>query len=180
MRRQSHLPTLNEHDYFILPESVGRYWDFPEHDVRRSAGALHTFSIHYLAEGRGWLETEHEKIALGKGDAFLYFPLDAQRYYSDSEEPWTVLWTHFYGHTLKDYLLERGFRRSSVWTVRQGKGLEQALTECWRKRKSTPSSGRRAYPYLPLRCWPSSWRRRSRNPPAKRRRPPIKLRPSCR
>lgn len=127
MQRQRHLPTLNEHEYFILPESIGWYRNKPEHKVYRPVGALNNFSIHFISGGRGWVESDSgERFALAQGDAFLYFPMQAQRYYSSEEEPWDVRWFHFYGHGLEDYMLERGFQRSNVWTVRHGEGLVQA------------------------------------------------------
>ncbi|MCZ8515921.1 AraC family transcriptional regulator [Paenibacillus filicis] len=129
MSRHLQLPTLNRHDYFILPESVGWYWDMPEHQVARAPGALNNFSIHLITGGRGYVETKEGTMTLSRGDAFLFFPLQPQRYYSDEDDPWDVRWMHFYGNTLKEYMLERGFQSSSVWTVRSVKPLEQALSE---------------------------------------------------
>lgn len=127
MRRQRLLPTLQEHTYFCLPESVGWYRDEPSHLVERPEGALNNFSIHLITNGKGFVEKDNEMHTLQAGDAFLYFPLQKQRYYSSEEEPWEVRWVHFYGAKLKDYLMENGMYRTHLWTVRQWKPLEQAF-----------------------------------------------------
>ncbi|MFH5184533.1 AraC family ligand binding domain-containing protein [Paenibacillus sp. TAB 01] len=88
MRRQRLLPTLQEHTYFCLPESVGWYRDEPSHLVERPEGALNNFSIHLITNGKGFVEKDNEMHTLQAGDAFLYFPLQKQRYYSSEEEPW--------------------------------------------------------------------------------------------
>src|SRR5690242_8867915 len=103
------LPTLNEHPYLILPESVGWYWDDPEHTVERAENSWQTFSIHVIVSGKGYLEDGHQTHQLQRGDAFLYYPMRRQRYYSSREEPWSVRWIHFYGKELQTFLTERGF-----------------------------------------------------------------------
>ncbi|OXM87846.1 helix-turn-helix domain-containing protein [Paenibacillus rigui] len=127
MRRQILLPTLLEHSFFCLPESVGWYENARAHTVDRQEGALNNFSIHLIVSGKGYVETDNETFTLQAGDAFLYFPLQRQRYYSSEDDPWEVRWVHFYGDKLKEYLMENGLYRSHLWTIRQWKPLEQAL-----------------------------------------------------
>ncbi|WP_248925660.1 helix-turn-helix transcriptional regulator [Paenibacillus hamazuiensis] len=126
MKRQFLFPTLAEQPYFCFPESVGRYWEEPDHSVQRDVGSLNNFNIHYVASGVGYVELEGKVLTLQKGDAVLYFPLQRQIYYSSEHDPWDVRWFHFYGHKLQDYLLERGFHRSPLWTLRQPASFEQA------------------------------------------------------
>ncbi|MBD2864521.1 MULTISPECIES: helix-turn-helix transcriptional regulator [Paenibacillus] len=124
MRRQYNLPTLAEPPFFCLPESVGWYSDWPEHLVNRSYGALDNFSIHLITAGKGTVELDGDSITLQPGDAFLYFPLMQQRYYSSQDEPWDVRWVHFYGGPkLVEYMTEHGFRRTTLWTVKSWKEL---------------------------------------------------------
>ncbi|TVY10074.1 AraC family transcriptional regulator [Paenibacillus cremeus] len=129
MRHHKQLPTLNDHEYLILPESVGWYWDFPEHSVYRAAGSLNNFSIHLVLDGKGYVQTEKITHTLQRGDAFLYFPMQEQRYWTSDEEPWNVRWVHFYGKPLTDYMREKDFHLSPLWTMRQWKPLEQALDQ---------------------------------------------------
>jgi AraC-like DNA-binding protein len=129
MRRQVQLPTFTDHEYLILPESVGWYSDMPEHEVNRLTGYRNNFSIHLVIEGKGYLRTEGQLHTLQRGDAFLYFPMQEQHYYSSKDEPWNIRWVHFYGNTLKDFLLKKGFHRSPLWTMRQWKPLADALQQ---------------------------------------------------
>lgn len=129
MQRQAHLLTLSDSPYLIMPESVGAYSDFPTHSVTREAGMLGNFNIHYVAAGRGYAETETGVHELRRGDAVLYFPLQWQRYYSSTDEPWDVRWVHFYGQELRDYLVRLGFLRSAVWSLRRTDAWEAAHME---------------------------------------------------
>ncbi|MBE1441891.1 MULTISPECIES: AraC family transcriptional regulator [unclassified Paenibacillus] len=127
MRRQRSLPTLLEHGYFCLPESVGWYQNDAGHTVERQEGALNNFSIHLVTSGKGYVYADNELHTLQAGDSFLYFPLQQQRYYSSPDDPWDVRWLHFYGSKVKDYLIETGLHRSHIWSIRQPKPLEQAM-----------------------------------------------------
>ncbi|MBP1155524.1 MULTISPECIES: helix-turn-helix domain-containing protein [unclassified Paenibacillus] len=53
------MPTLSDHEYLLLPESVGWYREFPENEVSRKQGALNNFSIHLVVDGKGFIEAEH-------------------------------------------------------------------------------------------------------------------------
>ncbi|TBL80314.1 helix-turn-helix transcriptional regulator [Paenibacillus thalictri] len=126
MKRQVLLPTLADQPFFCFPESVGTYWQELDHDVTREVGTLNNFNIHYVASGTGYVESEGRVYKLQKGDAVLYFPLQRQRYFSCTEDPWDVRWLHFYGSKINEYLIERGFHKSQLWTLRQGAAFEQA------------------------------------------------------
>jgi AraC-like DNA-binding protein len=127
MKRQVHFPTLLDQPFFCFPESVGRYTDDADHQVSREAGTLNNFNIHYVAGGRGFVEAEGKTYELRRGDAVLYFPMSRQRYYSSEDEPWDVLWLHYYGgEPLSSFFLERHMNVSPVWTLRQPAGWEEA------------------------------------------------------
>ncbi|WP_054861189.1 helix-turn-helix domain-containing protein [Gracilibacillus sp. JCM 18860] len=118
MYRQVLLPTLKKHEYMILPESVGCYESAKDHAVYREAGSLDNFSIHFILSGSGFLEIEGKQYTLHRGgDAFLYFPQQEQRYYSSTEDPWSIRWVHFYGSTLHSFLSETGFGRFILWRL---------------------------------------------------------------
>ncbi|WP_127588495.1 AraC family transcriptional regulator [Paenibacillus koleovorans] len=134
MRKHLALPMWNGHPYLCLPESVGWYSDMPEHVVYRDKNTWVSFSIHVVVAGKGYLEVNGEAHSLQRGDAFLYFPMQEQRYYSSREEPWSVRWVHFYGNELHPFLTERGFHVSPLRTLKQLKPWEDAhdvlLREC--------------------------------------------------
>lgn len=129
MKQQVFLPTWNSHPYLCLPESVGWYWDEPDHIVERPQGTWQTFSIHVIVGGKGYLEYGQETRLLQRGDAFLYYPVKEQKYYSSREEPWSVRWVHFYGKELHPFLTERGFHVSPLWTLKQLKPWEDVHDE---------------------------------------------------
>jgi|HigsolmetaGSP12D_1036236.scaffolds.fasta_scaffold00999_6 AraC-like DNA-binding protein len=126
MLRQSHLPTFPGHRYFCFPASVGLYRDYPEHRVYRAQGSLNEFNLHFVAAGKGYVELGGRVHTLHKGDAFLFFPYAEQSYYSSEDDPWDIRWGHFYGDKVKEFLIERGFQRSTLWSLRQLKPLEDA------------------------------------------------------
>lgn len=98
------LPTLNKHEYMVLPESIGWYWDEPEHEVVRSVGTLNNFSIHFVLSGSGFVEIDEKQFSLKRGDIFLYFPMQEERYYSSKNDPWNIRWVHFYGSVVNQFL----------------------------------------------------------------------------
>ena len=126
MLRQKLLPTLPKNEFMILPESIGRYWNEPKHEVDRAVGSLNNFSIHFILSGSGYIEIDGEAFLLKRGDAFLYFPMQQQRYYSSQDDPWDIRWVHFYGSVLQQFLTERGFHHFSLWNVQQLTSLEES------------------------------------------------------
>ncbi|MEF3352916.1 AraC family transcriptional regulator [Paenibacillus sp. GYB006] len=144
MERQSHLVTITDQRFFCYPESVGMFSNTPKHSVTREKGALNNFNIHYVAAGKGYVEMEGAVYELEEGDAFLYFPLQEQRYYSSTSEPWDIRWVHFYGSSsLTDYMLGRGFQDHRIWTLRQPEGWKKAhldlLTEAENHKMLNPT-----------------------------------------
>ncbi|MFD2701144.1 AraC family transcriptional regulator [Paenibacillus shunpengii] len=129
MQRQSHLVTTQNPRFFCYPESVGMYSDMPKHTVTRQKGALNNFNIHYIASGKGYIEIDGMLQELGAGDAFLYFPLQEQRYFSNEQEPWDIRWVHFYGSNMTEYMLDQGFQHHRIWTLRNGAEWEKAHLE---------------------------------------------------
>jgi len=126
MLRQFLLPTLQNNDFMILPESIGWYWNEPDHEVNRKVGTLNNFSIHFVLSGSGYVEIDGSPVMIKRGDAFLYFPMQEQRYYSSKQDPWNIRWVHFYGDVLNQFLSEKGFHQHSLWTLQKLSILEKA------------------------------------------------------
>ncbi|SDN53260.1 AraC-type DNA-binding protein [Paenibacillus sp. yr247] len=136
MQRQVMLPKLQRSSYFIFPESVGWYRDVPNHSVYRPEGLCETFSLHFIVSGKGYVEMEGEQYPIQKGDAFLFFPYQEQKYYSSKEDPWNVRWVHFYGSHVKEFMLEKGFLRT-LWTLKRWNELEEAFHELLQEAETT-------------------------------------------
>jgi AraC-like DNA-binding protein len=124
MQRQSMLPTLQTSSYFIFPESVGYYYEMPQHYVERPQG-YSSYSLHFIISGKGYVEKDGEVHTLQRGDAFLYAPFHKQHYYSSKDEPWEIKWVHFYGAKLKEFLFEQEFH-NIFWTLHRWNDLEEA------------------------------------------------------
>jgi len=120
---------INKHEYIILPESIGWYWNEPDHEVDRKMKTLSNFNLHFVLDGSGYVDIEGQQYLVKRGDAFLYFPLQEQHYYSSKKDPWNIRWVHFYGSVLNQFLIERGFQRSTLWKIQDLKVLERAHEE---------------------------------------------------
>lgn len=127
MKRRIFLPVIQEHPYFCFPESVGWYNNHPRHSVIRKVGELKNYNLHLVIDGKGYLIANGITYTLQQGDAFLYFPMQEQVYYSDEENPWEVLWVHFNGNHLKEFFIERGFHRANVFTLKLWKNIYNSL-----------------------------------------------------
>lgn len=129
MKRQVFLPIIHENPYFCFPESVGWYRDEPTHFAKRDKNELNNFNLHVVLKGKGFLQTKKETHILSQGDCFLYFPGEAQCYYSDEDNPWEVVWVHFAGNHLSEFIIEKGIHLSNVWTLRLWSNVGDAILE---------------------------------------------------
>ncbi|MDF2803344.1 MAG: AraC family transcriptional regulator [Anaerocolumna sp.] len=129
MKRQVFLPFIHENPYFCFPESVGWYKEEPTHFAKRDKNELNYFNLHVVLKGKGFLQTKKETHILSQGDCFLYFPYEEQYYYSDKENPWEIVWVHFAGSHLTEFLIEKGIHQSSVWTLRMWSNIRDAILE---------------------------------------------------
>lgn len=55
------------------------------------------FSLHYVTDGRGYIECRGHKTLLGSGNLFLLFTQEESRYYPDPVKPWSYTWVDFDG-----------------------------------------------------------------------------------
>ncbi|ASA23480.1 helix-turn-helix transcriptional regulator [Paenibacillus donghaensis] len=128
MYRQYFLPSFEEFNFFCFPHSVGKYTRPDNHNVTRTGG-VRDFSIHFVVEGKGYIELGDNLYTLKQGDLFFHRPFEDMRYYTSENEPWEIYWMQFNGSGLSDFLLERGFHESSLWYMKDLKMLEQAYIE---------------------------------------------------
>ncbi|CAI6083235.1 helix-turn-helix transcriptional regulator [Cohnella sp. JJ-181] len=133
MRNHLTLPLLDPNPFLLFPESAGRYMDEPDHRAERPADTFPYFNLHYVRAGEGLVEADGQWQPVYPGDAFLYFPNQPQKYRTSEDRPWDVYWMHFYGDRLPELLTEQGFRRSVVWSTREGEALEARLAQLVRE-----------------------------------------------
>jgi AraC-like DNA-binding protein len=128
LKREYVLPQFDELNYFCFPHSAGRYTYPDSHTVRRETG-VRDFSLHFVVEGKGYLELNDTVYTIKRGDAFLHVPFQRMRYYTSEDDPWDIYWMQFNGSKLKDFLLERGFHESAIWFIKEIEPLEQSFLE---------------------------------------------------
>lgn len=128
MKREYFLPNFEEYNFFCFPHSAGKYTSIKDHTVTRPGGTK-DFSLHFVVEGKGYLQLGESIQTLKQGDIFFHYPFQAMRYYSSDNDPWTIYWMQFNGNKLEDFLLERGFHESSLWYINDIPTLEEAYTD---------------------------------------------------
>ncbi len=117
MRTNNYLPQPRFPKYVCYPESIGHYRDDPTHRERRASGQLNLYNLHFVLRGRGFVEVGNQTIELQAGNGFLYGPDLPQYYYSDVDNPWEVVWVHFYGSGLEPLLGGRGADQGWLFSV---------------------------------------------------------------
>jgi AraC-like DNA-binding protein len=60
-------------------------------------GVRDIFASHYIASGKGILETRHGIFSLKAGESFIIFPHMEIYYYPDLQDPWEYVWVEFKG-----------------------------------------------------------------------------------
>lgn len=61
------------------------------------------YVLHYITDGRGYLEYRKQKIPLQKGDIFLLIPGEVTYYFADNQTPWSYYWLGISGIKAQEY-----------------------------------------------------------------------------
>ena len=61
------------------------------------------YVLHYITEGKGYLEYRKQKIPLQKGDIFLLIPGEVPYYFADNQTPWSYYWLGISGIKAQEY-----------------------------------------------------------------------------
>ena len=61
------------------------------------------YVLHYITEGKGYLEYKDQKIPLQKGDFFLLIPGEVTYYFADTQTPWSYYWLGISGIKAQEY-----------------------------------------------------------------------------
>ncbi|NUU74921.1 helix-turn-helix transcriptional regulator [Paenibacillus xylanilyticus] len=99
--------------HVCYPDFIGGYSDFPKHSVNREYRSKEInldqcYNLHLVLGGKGFLHTPTNSYELTRGQGFLYGPGLRQTYHSDSDDPWSIRWVHFYGIRLEELLNGKG------------------------------------------------------------------------
>lgn len=69
----------------------------PPNFHRWGPGVRDVYALHYIARGKGVLETNNQRYPLQAGDSFVIFPEKEVYYYPDLQDPWEYVWIEFKG-----------------------------------------------------------------------------------
>lgn len=61
------------------------------------------YVLHYITDGKGYLEYRKQKIPLQKGDIFLLIPGEVTYYFADNQTPWSYYWLGISGIKAQEY-----------------------------------------------------------------------------
>lgn len=67
------------------------------------------YHMHFILDGSGYFEIDHQIHHLKKGQIFLIPPNTTARYYADSQTPWTYAFISFLGNKSAQYMEQAGF-----------------------------------------------------------------------
>ena len=57
----------------------------------------------FCTKGKGWLEIDGRRVAVGAGEVLIVPPNKAHAYHADDEDPWSIHWAHFSGTAAASY-----------------------------------------------------------------------------
>jgi AraC-like DNA-binding protein len=80
---------------------------FPEargHGIQRPSGLDECIMI-FCTKGKGWLEIDGRRVAVGAGEVLIIPPKKAHAYHADDEDPWSIHWAHFSGTAAASYAI---------------------------------------------------------------------------
>lgn len=135
MKTEYYLPSFEEFNFFCFPHSVGKYDKPTDHNVNRPGG-VKDYSLHFVKNGKGYIELDNNLSTLKQGDVFFHNPHQKMRYYTSESEPWEIYWMQFNGSGLSSFLLEHGFHKASLWYMKELTMLENAFIELINEMKS--------------------------------------------
>ena len=102
------------------------------------------YVLHYITEGKGYLEYKEQKIPLQKGDLFLLIPGEVTYYFADNQTPWSYYWLGISGIKAQEYfhlsqINETAYLRSSPHTEALGNFIGTIIKDAERLDESKAS-----------------------------------------
>lgn len=99
-------------DGYLAVNSCGKQWlTDQDYDTIREKGRI-DYSIHYIAEGKGYFETNGDIVQIPEGSLILYFPNIRHHYSFKKSDSSIMMWSHFSGYSCN--ILEKYRSESAV------------------------------------------------------------------
>jgi len=67
------------------------------------SGIRQEYTLHYVANGKGWYEIDNKRYEVKRGDIFVTFPDILLRFGVDENDPWLLYWINFHGRKAAAY-----------------------------------------------------------------------------
>lgn len=120
--------------HICFPDYIGGFSEYPEHVVNREFQSTEfnldrNYNLHIVLDGKGYIVTEGKRYELLKGQGFLYGPGMRQSYCSDTSEPWSIRWIHFYGDRLEELLDGKGLDEPWLFSLSDLAPIEALITQ---------------------------------------------------
>lgn len=98
---------------FIINPIVSRlyltdvgYFPLAKNHYRERKEGIEAHIFIYCTHGKGYIEIDNKIISMFENTAFCIPGNKKHKYYSDIDDPWSILWVHFKGDDIKNYPLE--------------------------------------------------------------------------
>jgi AraC-like DNA-binding protein len=132
MREHIFLPKPLFPRHICFPDFIGGYSQYPEHSVSREYRTTEfnldrNYNLHIVRKGKGYLMTEGKRYELTAGQGFLFGPGLRQSYRSDSQDPWSIAWVHFFGERLEELLDGKGLDEPWLFSLPDLQPIEELL-----------------------------------------------------
>lgn len=94
-------PTDFQMNALFYIQEIGSFKAYkPYYTLREN---LKSFLVKYTLSGNGYLKYRDKEYYVNPGDVFFIDCSDFQHYATISDEPWEMVWIHFYGLSSKDF-----------------------------------------------------------------------------
>ncbi len=105
--------------------SSGYFVQMPEHYSHRDAPV--DYLLIWVLAGKGFSETEDQRVNARPGHLLTYFPGEPQTYGADQRDPWDSVWVHFGGKLAPALMQEIRGPRGHVVNL----GLDAEIRDRW-------------------------------------------------
>lgn len=94
-------PTAFAKDNLLFVQEIGTLTSRSPHASTREN--IHSFLFMIVVKGSGRFQYKDEISSLSEGDCVFVDCHEHYAHYSSADDPWTLIWVHFYGRSLSAY-----------------------------------------------------------------------------